>query len=80
MKPITKARFELAMYTIGTPASVGLALVSVVALFVGADSVVSNLIHLLFGLAFAVVQAVAWTDARAKVRALTGEAGSEATR
>lgn len=77
MKPLTKARFKLGMYTVGTPASAGLALVSTVALFAGIDSVVSNLIHLMFGLALGAIQAVAWTDAHTKVRALTGQAQQE---
>lgn len=80
MKPLTKARFELAMYSIGTPASVGLALVSAVALFAGIDSVGSNVLHLLFGVALGTVQAVAWVEARAKVRRLAAQAEGEAGR
>ena len=78
MNPLKKARFERGMYAVGTVASFGLALVSVVVLVAGIDSGVSNVMHMLFGVALGAFQAVAWSEARAKVRTLVAEAPAEA--
>ena len=80
MNPLKKARFERVMYAFGAVAAWGLALASVYAMFAGIDSVGSNVIHLLFGVAMGAFLSVAWVEARAKARHLTAQAEGEAGR